>query len=406
MRTCGHALTCEAMSVRHDMLEELLPRVIELRHRLHQIPELGYEEFETAAAIRAELHRLGIAYIAGVPDAPTATVAWLGDTSRPCVALRADIDALPIEEHTDLPYRSRHSGRMHACGHDGHCAALVGAAALLKAREKSLDVCVKLIFQPAEEGGGGAARLVAAGVLDGRIGPPVSAIFALHGWPGLPVGTVATKAGAILAATDNFTVTIAGRGTHGGYPHLGRDPIVAMCHAVVALQEIVSREMDPTEPAVITVGQISGGSAVNVVPDAAEFSGTVRTLSEAARRLVRQAMERRCAGIAAAHDCRSDVRWLDGYPPTENDPALADYVAVAARRAIGERAFITVAGPSMGGEDFAFYLQKVPGCFVLIGTAARQGNVPTLHSDRYDFADEALPTAVSLLAELATGYRS
>ena len=166
--------------------EKLLPRLVELRHRLHQIPELGYEEFKTAACIRGELDRLGIAHVDGVPGAETATVAWVGDAGKPCVALRADIDALPITENTGLAYASTHPGRMHACGHDGHTTTLVGAATVLKAMEKELPVCVKLMWQPAEEGGGGAEKLVAAGVLDGRIGPKVGAVFGLHGWPGLP----------------------------------------------------------------------------------------------------------------------------------------------------------------------------------------------------------------------------
>jgi amidohydrolase len=208
------------------LIAEQSPRVIDLRHRLHQIPELMYEERETAAAIRRELDQLGLAHTDGVAGAPTATIAMVGDTRKPCLALRADIDALPIEEKTGLPYASRHTGRMHACGHDGHSAILMGAAAALKAIENDLPVCVKFLWQPAEEGGAGADRLVRAGVLDGRLGPKVSAIFGLHGWPGLPVGTIATKPGALLAATDNFHITFTGRGCHGAFPHLGIDPIV------------------------------------------------------------------------------------------------------------------------------------------------------------------------------------
>src|SRR5579884_1267643 len=202
-------------------LESRARAATELRHRLHEIPELGYEEFKTAAVIREELKALGIDYIDGVPDAPTATIAWLGDVSKPCVALRADIDALPILERTGLPYASTHAGLMHACGHDGHTATLTGVAGLLQPLVAELPICVKLIWQPAEEGGGGAGPLVEAGVLDGRIGPAVRAIFGLHGWPGLKVGIVATKPGELLAATDNFMATFVGRGCHGAFPHLG-----------------------------------------------------------------------------------------------------------------------------------------------------------------------------------------
>src|SRR5687768_12851450 len=272
---------------------QTIAHAVGLRHRLHQIPELQYEEFETAAMVRGELERLKIGYTPGPESAPTATVAMIGDAAKPCIALRADIDALPIEEQTKLPYASRHPGRMHACGHDGHTAGLLGVAGALKVQERNLDVCVKLIWQPAEEGGGGAQRLVEAGVLDARMGPKVEAIFGLHGWPGLKVGHVATKAGTLLAATDNFTARFRGRGCHGAYPHLGRDPIVAACEAVSGLQHVVSREIDPTDSAVVTVGVIHGGTAVNVIPDVATISGTARSLNERSRKVLEAAIERR-----------------------------------------------------------------------------------------------------------------
>src|SRR2546423_4814318 len=267
-----------------ELISAQLPACAELRHRLHQIPELGYEEFKTAAAIRAELDRLGITYVAGVDGAPTATIAWLGDPSKPCIALRADIDALPILENTGLPYASNHPGFMHACGHDGHIATLVGVAGVLKSIEHDLPVCVKLLWQPAEEGGGGAERLVEAGVLDGTIGPKVDAIFGLHGWPGLPVGIVATKPGPLLAATDTFLATFVGRGCHGAYPHLGLDPIVAAAEATLNLQQFVSREVDPTESVVVTVGKIYSGTATNIIPDTATIAATGRNLTDATRR--------------------------------------------------------------------------------------------------------------------------
>ena len=207
-------------------VEKHAAHAVDLRHRLHRIPELAYTEHLTAAAIRAELDAAGPETHRWRRRRPTATLALIGDTAKPCVALRADIDALPIIEQTGLPYASTHQGKMHACGHDGHAATLVGVAGALKAIEKQLPVCVKLMWQPAEEGGGGAEKLVLAGALDGRVGPKVSAVFGLHGWPGLPVGTVATKAGALLAATDNFRVTFIGHGCHAAYPHLGVDPIV------------------------------------------------------------------------------------------------------------------------------------------------------------------------------------
>jgi amidohydrolase len=388
-------------------IEQSTLHAVGVRHRLHQIPEIGYEEFKTAAVIRAELDAMEIAYVDGVPDAPTATIAWLGDTSKPCVALRADIDALPIIEQTGLPYASTHPGFMHACGHDGHTATLLGVANVLRSLAGELPVCVKLIWQPAEEGGGGACRLVDAGVLDGQLGPKVNAVFGLHGWPGLPVGAIATKPGALLAATDNFAATFHGRGCHGAFPHLGRDPIVAACEAVMSLQMFVSREIDPIEPAVVSVGKFHAGTATNVIPDIARIEGTARTLTPEARKAIAEAVERRCAGVADAHDCTLQFDWIPGYPPTVNDPAMADYVARIARQTFGENRYFPVARPSMGGEDFAYYLEKVPGCFFLVGVIppGKESYAP-LHSDRYDFTDAAMAVGMRMFVELVRNFKA
>ena len=385
----------------HPPIDAIVSAAIDLRHRLHQIPELGYAEHKTADLIRSELTRLGIEFVAGVPDAPTATVAWVGDVAKPCVALRADIDALPITEATGLPYASTHPGAMHACGHDGHAATLLATAAVLKQIAADLPVCAKLMWQPAEEGGGGGRRLVQGGVLDGRLGPKVSAVFGLHGWPGLKVGTVATKPGVLLAATDGFRATFVGRGTHAAYPHLGRDPIVAAAEAVLSLQQFVSREYDPTDSAVVTVGKFHAGTATNVIPDEAKIEGTARTVSADGRRHARRAIERRCTGVAAANDCGLRFDWFDGYPPTVNDPAMADRVAAAARAAVGPDRFVPVGRPSMGGEDFAYYLEQVPGCFFFVGVEPPHASTsPPLHSDRYDFADDAIAVGVATFLAL------
>jgi amidohydrolase len=400
-----------------SFIEAELPHATELRRRLHRIPELGYEEFETAAVIRAELNRLGIAYTAGVEGAPTATIAVIGDPSLPCVALRADIDALPIVEQTGVSYASTHPGRMHACGHDGHIATLVGTAAVLKQLLAGVvtsgdhgtqvpNCCVKFLFQPAEEGGGGAEKLVAAGALDGRIGPKVDAVFGLHGWPGLKVGMIATKPGALLAATDTWQATFIGKGCHAAFPHLGVDPIVVACEAVTNLQQFVSREVNPVEPAVVTVGRIQGGTASNVIPDAVEVEGTARTLTPPLRAKIRESIERRCRGIAAAGGCELKFDWWEGYPPTINDPAMADYVAKVAKATFGEDRFYLAPFPSMGGEDFAYYLEKAPGCFFLVGVEPHGASGhPPLHSDRYDFTDAALGVGMRMFVELVRGWR-
>jgi amidohydrolase len=387
-----------------NSVREVHPRIADLRHRLHQIPELGYQEFKTAAVIRAELDRLGIKHADGVENAPTATIAWIGDPSKPCVALRADIDALPIAERTGLPYASTHHGAMHACGHDGHISTLVGTSSVLKSLEKDLPVCVKLIWQPAEEGGGGAEILCKAGALDGRIGSEVDAIFGLHGWPGLPVGMISTRPGPLLAATDTWAAEFVGKGCHGAFPHLGADPIVPACEAVVNLQQFVSREMDPTEPAVVTVGKINAGTATNVIPDRAVIEGTARTLTESSRKLIEQSIRRRCEAIASASRCELKFVWERGYPPTVNDPAMADYVATIARKTFGPDRYFPAARPAMGGEDFAFYLQRVPGCFFLVGVAPSNDPYPPLHNDMFDFTDDALAVGMRMFSELVLNW--
>jgi amidohydrolase len=384
----------------HDRLES----ITQLRRRLHRIPELAFEEFKTAQVIREELDRLSIDYLAGVENAPTATVAIIGDSNKPCVALRADIDALPIIEQTGVEYDSTHAGRMHACGHDGHTANLLGVAAILNQVVEKLPVCVKLIWQPAEEFGGGAERLVNAGVLDGRLGPKVTAIFGLHGWPGLPLGMVATKPNTLLASTDNFLAEFVGAGCHGAYPHLGIDPIAAVCEAVTSLQKTISREIDPTDSAVITIGLLRAGTAVNIIPDSAKIEATVRTLTDATRQRIRQLIDRRLNGIAAANGCQLNLKWTEGYPATINDPAMADYVAKIARQTLGPERFLLAAKPSMGGEDFSYYLEKVPGCFFLIGMQPGKDPCPSLHSDRYDFADAALAVGMRMFVELAMNF--
>lgn len=386
-------------------IEDNLERLTALRHEFHRIPELRFEEFKTAALIREELDRIGIAHVAGVEGAPTATVAWIGDPHKPCIALRADIDGLPITERTGLPYASIHDGVMHACGHDGHTTSLLGAAGALKQVEAELDVCVKLIWQPAEEGGGGGEVLVKAGVLNGHVGPKVEAIFGIHGWPGLPVGMISTRPGPLLAATDYFEVVFVGQGGHAAFPQLTRDPIVTAAEAVLNLQQFVSRETDPTESAVVSITRINAGTADNIIPGSCTISGTVRTLSQEMRKAAQRGLRRRCAGVAAAHGCESRFTWEEGYPPTVNDPVMTDYVAQVATKVFGADRFLPAARPVMGGEDFAYYLQQIPGCFFMVGVQPPgTAHQPGLHSDCYDFSDAALPTAIRMYTELALHY--
>ncbi len=380
--------------------------LIDFRHRLHQIPELAFQEFKTAAMIRQELDRLGVEHTDGVADAPTATIGLIGDPSRPCVALRADFDALPIVERTGLPYASTHEGRMHACGHDGHTTVLLGAAAVLKQQEAKLPVCVKLLFQPAEEVIGGAIKLVEAGVLDGRLGPKAAAVFGLHGWPTMDVGEVGTRGGPTMAADDTFRLTFTGRGCHGAYPHLGADPIAAACTAVMGLQQVVSRQFDPTEPAVVTVGKFTSGTASNIIPDTAVLEGTARTASDARRADIRRWIEQRSRAAAEAGGCQLELEWIRGCPATINDPAMADYVAHTARQALGDQRYKALDRVTMGSEDFAHYLKKTPGCFFRLGVRPKgRDSYPSLHNDHFDFTDEAIETGVRMFVELAMNFR-
>jgi amidohydrolase len=382
-----------------------LRHLIDFRHRLHQIPELAFEEFKTAAMIRQELDRLGVQHTDGLPDAPTATIGLIGDPDRPCVALRADFDALPIVERTALPYASTHEGRMHACGHDGHTTVLLGAAAVLKSLEAKLPVCVKLLFQPAEEVIGGATKLVNAGVLDGRVGPKVKAVFGLHGWPTMDVGQVGTRGGEMMAADDTFRATFTGRGCHGAYPHLGADPIAAAATAVVTLQQIVSRQYDPTEPAVVTIGKFIAGTASNIIPDTATLDGTARTATNDRRADIRRWVEQRCAAAAQGGDCQLDLQWIRDCPAVINDSAMADYLAQTARTALGEEHYTPLDRTTMGSEDFAIYLQNAPGCFFRLGVRPKgRASYPSLHNDHFDFTDEAIEPGVRMFVELAMNF--
>jgi len=315
------------------------------------------------------------------------------------VALRADIDALPIQEASDLSYASKTKGVMHACGHDGHMVCLLGAAMVLSSIRDQLSGTIKFIFQPAEESGGGGRAMVADGVLND---PPVQAVFGLHGWPAIKVGCAATRPGAIMASTDSFHVTIHGKGTHGAHPHLGIDPIVAASHVVVALQTIVARTLDPLKAGVVTVGTLHAGTAINIIPLTAELAGTIRALDGEVREHLRNQVEQVTRHTVAAHGCRADVELKAGYPVVVNDPRMARLVAETATEVLGSENFDPNRPPSMGGEDFAYYLQKVPGCYFFIGTCPRdRADYPSLHTPTYDFSDEAIGTGVRLFCELA-----
>ncbi|GIW74691.1 MAG: amidohydrolase [Phycisphaerales bacterium] len=387
-----------------------LDRLVELRRHLHRHPELSNQERATSALILEELRALGLQAKQGLGTTGTGVIAYL-PASRPggaTIALRADIDALPITESTGLPWASATPGVMHACGHDGHTAILLGTARALAAMPDRPHN-VLLIFQPAEEDGGGAEVMCKQGVLGGAkaggLGSPVERIYGLHGWPRMPLGTVGTRPGPLMASTDDFDVRIVGRGGHAAMPHLACDPILAASHVVVALQALASRSVNPCQPAVVTVGQFQAGTANNIIPDHARLVGTVRALDEDTRRLLAARFHEVVHATAQAHGCSAQVQWMPGYPVTANDPACTERFFAVARDILGESSVCLVPEPSMGGEDFSYYGQHVPACFFLLGlmpTQAGPDAVPLLHQPTFDFNDQALPVGLAVMTALAT----
>jgi amidohydrolase len=379
----------------------ILPRIVELRHTLHAHPELCHEEYGTSRMLAENLNRLpGLAVQMGVGGTTGIKAVLGGDRPAPAVLLRADMDALPIQEIGDLPYKSQTGGKMHACGHDGHSACLVGVATILSEIADELPGPIVFIFQPAEETGGGGKLLVDAGILES---PKVGAAFALHGWPKLQVGQIGICRGQAMAATGGFHIAVKAKGAHGAAPHESPDPIVVSARIIDALQQIPSRMISPLEPVVVTVGTIHGGTALNIIPSCCEMSGTVRALSDQVRAQILQHVERIAKGIAATFGATAEVEVREAYPAVYNDPAACDFVAQVAREAIGPDAVVEH-GPTMGGEDFAYYLQKVPGAMIRLGVDAPDRPSAMLHQPQYDFNDDALPIGMKMMAHLAVRW--
>ncbi len=367
-------------------------RISALRRDIHREPELGFDTEKTAQKVLDALDGLPLQIQTGV--AQNGIVATLvGENEGPTVGLRADMDALPITEETGLPFASEVDGKMHACGHDGHTSMLVGAAHALSGMRDSLNGTVRFIFQPAEEGGGGGGVMVEEGVADG-----LDSIFALHLWPGLPFGTVATKAGPIMAAADAFEMEVRGTGGHGAMPHLSADAVVVAAHVVTALQTVVSREVDPVEPAVLTVGEIGAGTAFNIIPEKARLGGTVRTLNEDLRERMPERIEAVAQGVARGMRADAHLDYTFSYPVTRNAAGAAGHVLKTAGDLFGEETVLELANPSMGAEDFAYFLEKVPGAFVWLGVGR---DVSGLHTPQFAFDEKILPRGSALLTALA-----
>ncbi|WP_435228339.1 M20 metallopeptidase family protein [Streptomyces sp. Tue6028] len=375
----------------------------DLRRTLHRDPELGLHLPQTQQTVLAALGGLPLEISTGTALS-SVTAVLRGGRPGPAVLLRADMDALPVQETTGLPYASRRTGVMHACGHDLHTSALVGAARLLAARREELAGDVVFMFQPGEEGHGGARLMIDEGVLDAA-GERVVAAYGLHVLANtLPAGVVATRPGTVLAASDGFDVTVTGRGGHGSSPHTAQDPITVVCEMVTALQTMVTRTVDVFDPAVLTVGSLHAGEARNVIPETATFRATVRTVSEPTRTLVRGAVARTVRGIADAHGVTAEIDYQDGYPVTVNDGAETSFATAVAGELLGPERVLVAPRPISGSEDFSFVLQEVPGVFLGIGAcpAGRDpGTAPMNHSPSAAFDDGVLPAAAVLLAGLA-----
>lgn len=369
----------------------------EWRHELHAHPELAYEERRTAAFVAERLRAFGLDPVEGLAETGVVAVLEGRRGEGPMIALRADMDALPIPEANTFAHASREPGKMHACGHDGHTAMLLAAAELL-AGDPAFAGTVVFVFQPAEEGGGGAKRMVEEGFFERY---PVREIYGMHNWPGLPVGQFAVHSGPVMAGTERFRIVLRGRGTHAAMPHLGDDVIAAGAALVQSLQTVVSRRVDPLQAAVLSVTQFHAGHAFNVIPAEAELAGTVRAFSPELFSRIREAIERIGQGVASAYDLSLDVEWDEGYPPTINTASAAARCAEAAVALVGAQNVCREAPPSMGAEDFAFFLQHRPGAYIWIGNGPGEGGC-LLHSPHYDFNDELLSLGAAYWATLVT----
>ena len=336
--------------------------IVKIRRELHEYPELMYEEFRTSELIRRELDKLDIQYIH--PIAETGVLASIGNGNGPCVALRADMDALPIHEETDVPFKSKIDGKMHACGHDCHVSMLLGAAKLLKDKESEINGTIKLLFQPAEEGGAGGKLMREEGALEN---PEVERIFGLHVWPQMPSGQIGSREGTFLAATSSLSLTVKGIGGHAAVPQLAKDPVLTSARIITNLQSIISRELDPLESGVVSITVINGGNASNVIPSEVKVKGTLRSLTMDGLKELQKRVKEISEGIAQTHGCEAIVEYVgNDYPPTVNDSEMWKFAKNVGIELLGDDN-VSDLDAVMGGEDFAYYTEKVKGCFVVLG---------------------------------------
>jgi len=385
-------------------IQALQPQLVAFRRQIHQHPELGFKERITAAEIAAKLTEWKIPHQIGI--AQTGIVAMIQGRKTSfrlkTLAIRADMDALPIQEANDVPYKSQHDGVMHACGHDGHVAIALMTAYYLSRHQNDFAGMVKIIFQPAEEGPGGAKPMIEAGVLKN---PDVDAIIGLHLWNNLPLGTIGVRSGALMAAVELFSLTIQGKGGHGAMPHQTVDSIVLGSQIVTALQTIVSRSVNPIDSAVVTVGEFHAGTAKNVIADTATLSGTVRYFNPDLADFFQHRIEAIVSGICASHGATYKLDYLKLYPPTINDPKITDLVRAVATDIVDTPLGIVPECQTMGGEDMSFFLQQVPGCYFFLGSANPDRSLAyPHHHPRFDFDETALSTGVEMFVRCVEKY--
>ena len=382
--------------------------IAQIRKDIHAHPELCFEEVRTADLVAAKLTEWGIPIHRGLGTTGVVGIVHGkdGGASGLAVGLRADIDALPMQESNTFDHASRHAGKMHACGHDGHTAMLLAAAKHFS-KFRDFDGTVYLIFQPAEEGGGGAREMIKDGLFEQF---PMEAVYGMHNWPGMPVGQFAVSPGPVMASSNEFKITIRGKGSHAALPHNGIDPVPIACQMVQAFQTIISRNKKPVDAGVISVTMIHTGEATNVVPDSCELQGTVRTFSFEVLDLIEKRMRQVAEHTCAAHDATCEFEFVRNYPPTINSPAEAEFARKVMAGIVGEERVLPQE-PTMGAEDFAYMLQAKPGayCFIANGdgdhrTIGHGGGPCTLHNPSYDFNDDLIPLGATYWVELATKW--
>lgn len=381
-------------------LERLFPQMVEWRRYLHMHPEVSFEEKKTSAFVEARLREMGYEVTSGMGGHGVMAVLIGGQPGK-TVVLRADMDALPIQDEKNCDYKSTVEGVMHACGHDGHTSILLAAASYFKEIQKEVRGEIRFLFQPAEEVcPGGALGMIEAGALDGA-----DVIYGLHLWTPLPLGTASSTPGPVMAAADEFFIDIIGRGGHGGMPHVTADAVVTGSALVMQLQSIVSRSVDPLQPAVVTVGTIQGGSAQNVVADRCRITGTVRTFDEDTRQLIRTRFETITRMTAEAYGTEAIIQYLSGYPAVVNDEKEAERFFHTAPRIFGEDQ-VRLSPKIMPAEDFAYYLREIPGCFMFIGAGnAEKDAVYPHHHPKFDFDEDAMLHGLKLMIEMTRSYQ-